>query len=496
MKITGDTLISWGFKPGKWFKEAIEAADVLARENHFNGANHTEFDMIEVVKQFEPAPIEIYPPQKPADVAIHYNIEAHTDFEIDNLEKVRRNIAEIAQVPVVRAISVMPDACPQGGGGIPVGAVAITENAIIPGFHSADICCSVAMTVFPSDTDPTAILDAGMKISHFGKGGRPYSHDMQVSQDLLNEFESNPYLTNKSGAAEKNFGTQGDGNHFFYVGRIESTGQIALVTHHGSRKPGAMLYNVGVDLAERMTGQHAPYLHKHNLWIPYDTQEGQDYWEALQIIRRWTKGNHFTIHNAIAKAVGAKDKDRYWNEHNFVFKREYGGKTYFAHAKGATPAYMGFAPDMVGKTLIPLNMAQPILIAEVNQDVDHGMDFLNQPSLGFSPHGAGRNYSRTDFGKMLVAKGISAKQMIADITAQYDVRAFSGKHDISEFPEAYKNADQIVEQIDKFGLTKVVDKIQPIGCIMAGHDGTDYRAIKRAKKERRMREADEQAQEN
>lgn len=480
MKIDGNQLIEWGFKPGKWFKEAIEAADKLARENHFAGANHSEADMVAAVKACEPAPIQIVGPQDVTKVPIHYNIDAEEDFEKENLAKVKRDLVDIAAVPVTRAISVMPDACPTGD--IPVGTVAVTENAIVPGWHSADICCSVAMTVFPADTDPTKLLDAGMKLSHFGKGGRPYSQDMRPSDDLLADFENNPYLSMKGDAAIKHFGTQGDGNHFLYVGRLESTGQIALVTHHGSRKPGAMLYNVGVDLAQKMTGESSPMIHKKNLWIPYDTQEGQDYWEALKIIRRWTKGNHFAIHNALMKAVGAKDKDRYWNEHNFVFKREYGGRTFFAHAKGATPAYANFGPDTNGKTLIPLNMAQPILVAEVHESNDHGMD--GQPSLGFSPHGAGRNYSRTQFGQMIQG---AAKEMIKAVTDKFDVRAYSGKHDISEFPEAYKNADQIVTQIEKYGLTKVVDKVQPLGCIMAGHDGTDYKAIKRAKQAKRER---------
>lgn len=483
MKIDGNQLIEWGFKPGKWFKDGIAAADKLARENHFAGAKHSEFDMIAAVKKFEPVPVVLTAPQNPANIPIHYNIDAADELEQDNLEKVRKCINTIAQVPVVRAISVMPDACPAGGG-IPVGGVAVAENAIIPGMHSADICCSVAMTVFPSDTDPKVLIDAGMKISHFGKGGRPYSHDMQVSQDLLDEFERNPYLSNKSGVAQKHFGTQGDGNHFFYVGRLQSTDQIALVTHHGSRAPGAMLYNKGIEVAKAMSAETAPYLHHDNLWIPYDTQEGQDYWDALQLIRRWTKGNHFAIHDAVAKAVGAKDKDRYWNEHNFVFKREYAGKIYFVHAKGATPAYMGFGPDTNGKMLIPLNMAEPILVGKVNDDVNHGMDF-SISSLGFAPHGAGRNFSRTEFGRRIAG---TAKEMIANVTSKYDVRAFSGKHDISEFPAAYKNADQIVKQIGDYGLTTIVDRIMPIGCIMAGHDGTDWKALKKSKKARRERE--------
>lgn len=488
MKVTGETLIGWGFKPGKWFQRAILVADSMASDNHFGRANHSEAEMIAAVKACEPVPIVTVELQEPGVVPVHYNIDAETDYEIENLARVKKNVDIIARNPVVRAISVMPDACPQGYMGIPVGTVAITENAIIPGMHSADICCSVAISVFPSDADPKAILDAGMKITHFGKGGRKHSHDMQPSQDLLNAFEQNPYLTNKSGAAAKQFGTQGDGNHFFYVGRLDSTGQIALVTHHGSRGPGAMLYKAGIEAAKKASGEIAPMLDPHDLWIPFDTQEGQDYWEALQIIRRWTKGNHFTIHDSIARELNLKVKDRYWNEHNFVFKREFGGKTFFAHAKGATPSYAGFGSDSNGKMLIPLNMANPILIAECHADYDYGMDFNLHKSLGFSPHGAGRNYSRTDFGKLITGK---AKDMIADVTGRFDVRAFSGKHDVSEFPLAYKDAGQIIQQIKKYDLVNVVDMVQPLGCIMAGHDGRDYRAEKKAKKERREREAAE-----
>src|SRR5882757_576894 len=239
--ITGQTLIEWGFKPGKWFKDAIAAADVLSRENHFDQGNHTEADIVATVKRCEPAPSVLTAPQNPDSIPIHYNIDVESDFEKDNLEKVVRDVRRIAQVPVVRAISVMPDACPTGD--TPVGTAIVVENAIIPGMHSADICCSVAMSVFPSDTDPKALIDAGMKISHFGKGGRPYSNDMQPSEDLMDAFERNRYLSNKQDMVRKQFGTQGDGNHFFYVGRIDSTGQIALVTHHGSRGPGARLYN-------------------------------------------------------------------------------------------------------------------------------------------------------------------------------------------------------------------------------------------------------------
>jgi len=40
-----------------------------------------------------------------------------------------------------------------------------TKDAIHPGMHSSDICCSMAVSVF-ADTNPTEILNAGMKYSH------------------------------------------------------------------------------------------------------------------------------------------------------------------------------------------------------------------------------------------------------------------------------------------------------------------------------------------
>ena len=43
---------------------------------------------------------------------------------------------------------------------------------------------------------------------------------------------------------------------------------------------------------------------------------------------------------AVAKALALKVKDRFWNEHNFVFRKTDG---LFYHAKGATPAQIALA---------------------------------------------------------------------------------------------------------------------------------------------------------
>ena len=60
------------------------------------------------------------------------------------------------------------------------------------------------------------------------------------------------------GAGIEHFASQGDGNHFAYVGQLKSTGETALVTHHGSRAPGARLYDRGMKVANRFREQLSP----------------------------------------------------------------------------------------------------------------------------------------------------------------------------------------------------------------------------------------------
>lgn len=392
----------------------------------------------------------------------HLLIEAENDLEAANVAKVIETFIELMKTPVLKAGAVMPDACPAGRlGEIPVGGV-VSSTDIHPGMHSADICCSMAISVLGRDVSPGDVMDAGMRISHFGPGGRDFSYRMQCPDSLLAEFEGNPFLSMSIDAAKKHFATQGDGNHFFYVGRLKSTGEVAIVTHHGSRKPGAILYKNGLDTAERYRRKISPETLPWNAWIPSNTIDGENYWKALQIIRRWTKKNHFAIHDGVAAMLGVKVVDRFWNEHNFVFQKTDG---LFYHGKGATPAWQFFAGDSAdGLTLIPMNMAEPILIVTGTDNVD---------ALGFSPHGAGRNMSRTAHLASLGDR--DRREHLLNETAGLDVRFYCGAPDLSELPGAYKSAASVRAQIDKFRLADVVDEVLPYGCIMAGDAQSAWR---------------------
>lgn len=440
--IDGRTLVAWGFKPGRGFQDMIREANALRSEGHGDDAIFTKLQSM--------VPVETLLRTN----SIPYATFLDTDNEIEraNAAAVAAHMDVLLRTPTIVAGAVMPDACPSGSqpGTIPVGGAVACEDAIHPGFHSADICCSVMMTIFKRDDDPKRLLDAVQKVTHFGPGGREGA--ILPPAEIMAAISGNPFTKGLENFAVGHFASQGDGNHFAYVGRVRSSGDLALITHHGSRGFGAQLYKRGMAVAKKHTAIHASKVPPHNAWIKASSNDGRAYWAALQIVRDWTKANHEAIHEMAARELGNAIYSQVWNEHNFVFQKSDG---LFYHGKGATPSWKGFAADDTGYTLIPLNMAEPILIT-THKD--------RRESLGFAPHGAGRNMSRTQH-----LKGGGHSEELSELQSSgLDIRSFCGKPDYSELPSAYKDAASVGRQIAKFGLAEAVDHVDPYGSIMAG----------------------------
>lgn len=479
--ITGQDLINRGFIPGPKFK------DILAEVNDpFLTEQLVEEILVRHLAEQEQAErikAEQIMPMRPHEneVPIHVNIEAESELEEENVAGVLKAVKEIVRTPTVTAVSVMPDACPTGPRSVPVGTVVAARNAIHPGWHSPDVCCSMFATNF-GGADPKEILDLACEVTHFGPGGRTEEKMVFLTAAVRTLFENdNPFLQNEQLQikARSHFATQGDGNHFLFVGKSERTGEVWLVTHHGSRGVGAELYKAGMAVAEEYRKKLCPYLPKQNAWIPYDTADGKAYWQALQYVRIWTKFNHWKIHNMVLDGLW---RDRmsiihaqFWNEHNFVFldiKRNKAEAPIFYHAKGATPIHDGFLQreeEDNHPQIIPLNMTEPILFVRGTR---------TETNLGFAPHGAGRNISRSAHRRSKA--GRTDEEILEEETDGLDVRFYNGNPDITELPSAYKNALSVQRQMDKFGLAEVVDRIIPYGCMMAGA----YER-KRRKKQRR-----------
>ena len=49
---------------------------------------------------------------------------------------------------------------------------------------------------------------------------------------------------------------------------------------------------------------------KQNTWSPFEIEQAQEYWKALQIIREWTKLNHASIHDLVIEKTQSTLHDR------------------------------------------------------------------------------------------------------------------------------------------------------------------------------------------
>lgn len=448
-KITGKDLIRLGYNPSPWFRDALIH---LNRTGTLDDGEVSAY-CDRLVQSLTIEKIDIR--DNPIEYAVC--LDAGGGEEIDNYNSVMSAMSDAMRTPTTVDGAIMPDACPVGENQVPVGSIIVTKNTIHPTMHSADVCCSVATSEISNDVDPCKIMDSAMRITHFGSGGRKTMQyvleDDPLYSDILNNYFTKDYIEK----ACCHLATQGDGNHFLFVGRSEKTGKAHIVTHHGSRGFGASVYKRALNESKKYCKKIC--IETKHPWLDFNTDIGKEYWGALQIIKRWTYLNHNIIHNMVLNDVGAVVGDFYWNEHNFVFK----DGSEFYHAKGSTPMSdkfnVGDRANPSSKRLIPLNMAQPVLVVEENKNND----------FGFAPHGAGRNMSRTAFEKKFT--GVDLMKEISHL----DIRFYSGTPDLSELPSAYKNADEVVRQIEKFNLANIVDKIQPYGCIMAGKQERSWR---------------------
>lgn len=481
--ITGKDLLAWGWPGGPELGAALREAKKLEAEG-------LSADAIRSQLAPQLASITTFQERRAPDPSrLGVAAEADSAEAEETLNTVYSQMLGMTTIPVVERAAILPDACPTGGEKIAItvgGAIAVRE-AIIPAAHSADICCSMYCSVFPESDQPIKeLLTTLRRHTRFGMGGRD-PVDWIHHPVLEEKVWRNPFLNQLEHAAKAHLGDQGDGNHFAYLGRLELSlqehqqwkeagyGDLAvslqpeksyhvLVTHHGSRALGAQLYKRGLRAAKNQTKRLARDIPDSAAWISMETTEGQDYWDALQYVSRWTRANHEVIHQGFLNALGQQNPlAAFGNEHNFVWRRDDG---LYYHGKGATPAWK----DSRGRPLlglIPLNMASPILLC-LGADNDH--------LLGFAPHGAGRDRSRSalmrDYRTERGGKDTQRiHEAITQATSGIEVDWWYGQPDLTETPLGYKSPDTIIDQIERFQLGRICGRIQPLGCLMAGDPG-------------------------
>jgi tRNA-splicing ligase RtcB len=304
-----------------------------------------------------------------------------------------RQMKDACMLPVAVAGALMPDA--HVGYGLPIGGVLATEGAVIPYAVGVDIACRMKMTVLDLPADhlerkQDRLTRAIEEETRFGVGAMFKS---RRQHDVLDkDWSYSPITKQNKDKAWSQLGTSGSGNHFVEFGIFEARDEIkglapgkylALLSHSGSRGTGAAVCDYYSKLAAKKH-QDLPKELQRLAWLSLSEPEGQEYWEAMELMGLYAAANHALIHQHIAQNLGAAVLLDLENHHNFAWKETHlidgTRKDVIVHRKGATPAGKG----VLG--IIPGSMATPGFVVR-----GKGSD----ASLHSASHGAGRVMSRT-----------------------------------------------------------------------------------------------------
>jgi tRNA-splicing ligase RtcB len=346
-----------------------------------------------------------------------------------------QQLKNACKLPVAVAGALMPDA--HVGYGLPIGGVLATRNAVVPYAVGVDIACRMKLTVLdlPESalaTDRARLTRAIERETRFGIGGTFKTPRQHAVMDA--DWRVTPLTAKLKDRAWSQLGTSGSGNHFVEFGRLEVFDQavglppgpyVALLSHSGSRGTGAQV----AQHYSRVARDRHPELPRELAqlsWLDLDTEAGQEYWAAMELMGRYAAANHALIHEHVARELGAAVRLDIENHHNFAWRERHrlpdgSDADVIVHRKGATPAGTG----VLG--VIPGSMGTPGYVVRGRGSV---------ASLTSAAHGAGRRMSRKR------AKASFTWDAARRFLRERGVTLISAGLD--EVPMAYKDIDEVM----------------------------------------------------
>jgi tRNA-splicing ligase RtcB (3'-phosphate/5'-hydroxy nucleic acid ligase) len=354
-----------------------------------------------------------------------------TNLEPDSV----RQLENACSLPVAVAGALMPDA--HIGYGLPIGGVLATDNVVIPYAVGVDIACRMKLTVLDRpvdalDHDRDRLIRVLQRETCFGIGG---GFKARRQHDVMDaDWSVTPVTTRLKDRAWKQLGSSGSGNHFVEFGTLTVTDAsvglpsgtyLALLSHSGSRGSGAEVAAHYSKLARRLHPELPRQLAELS-WLDLDTEAGQQYWAAMELMGRYAAANHALIHKYVARALGVEVRLDIENHHNFAWRETHrlpGGteREVIVHRKGATPA----GKDVLG--IIPGSMATPGYVVRGRGST---------ASLLSASHGAGRRMSRTQARRTLSWADAQAMLRARDVTLL--------SAGLDEVPMVYKDIDEVM----------------------------------------------------
>lgn len=335
-------------------------------------------------------------------------------------------------------LALMPDA--HLGKGATVGSVIPTLGAIMPAAVGVDIGCGMIAhrTQFTTDdlvsvrrSDLREAIEKAIPLSAGKYNERYYDGRTQHAAEWLdNHAQTGAHgftPAQYAGNWKMQLGSLGSGNHFIEV-TVDQEGRVWLFLHSGSRGVGNKIATHHIKVAQDLCRRW--YIQLPDPDLAYLVEGTDEFWQYIREMR-WAQA--FAKMNREEMMRRLTHCFEYWIgeevevsaeincHHNYTESERHFGRQVWLSRKGAIDAHKGIWG------LIPGSMGTASYVVQGKG---------NPLALHSSPHGAGRNFSRSVARK---------KFTIEDLNAAMEGIEWSGRDAfLDEHPEAYKDIDVVM----------------------------------------------------
>jgi tRNA-splicing ligase RtcB len=354
-------------------------------------------------------------------------------LDAGTLEQAKR----AAEMPFIYPhVALMPDA--HLGKGATVGSVIPTLGAIIPAAVGVDIGCGMIAlrTQFTAEDvrrrgDLATLREAierSIPLSAGKYNSSVYDTATATRIEALERHQSADSAEKIASNWRLQLGSLGSGNHFIEVS-LDTDGRVWLFLHSGSRGVGNKIAQRHIKIAAELAKRYWIQLPDPDL--AYLAEGTEEFWAYIRDLR-WAQ--YFALLNREEMMHRVVHRLQDWlgetveptetvnTHHNYTAKETHFGKEVWLSRKGAIDASAG-TPG-----LIPGSMGTRSYVVTGKG---------NKLALNSSPHGAGRQHSRSKARKLYSVDELEAAM------AGIEWRRTAAVLD--EIPAAYKDIDVVME---------------------------------------------------
>ena len=362
---------------------------------------------------------------------------------LDNVEEGALDQAKnLANLPFIfKHVAIMPDA--HQGYGMPIGGVLATKGVIIPNAVGVDIGCGMcAVKLNTHEISKSDLVDLVEGIKMLVPVGFK-RHEVKQEWYGFNEAPNIPIINQEIESAHHQLGTLGGGNHFIEIQK-GSDGHIWIMLHSGSRNFGLKIANYYHKKAVELCDKWMSDIPTKDLsFLPMDTIDGREYFEAMGYALRFAKANRDLMMDKINTLHDYDVMDYVNIHHNYAAYENHFNTNVIVHRKGATKAVKGL------KGIIPGSQGTKSYIVE-------GLG--NPESFMSCSHGAGRVMGRKQAQRELSLE--DEIQKLNDIGVLHNIKT---KDDLDEAAGAYKDIDVVMN--NQKDLVKILVELTPLAVI-------------------------------